>query len=123
MEGLRSQSAPVIDHVVVYHGDAEEGVKQPDSFRVCGNGLHFYSRVELPPFELIEFTLDFPSRSGSVDQYCCTGVVAQCQYDCDCKLFQAIVTFLDVPDQARKRIDKLTAAPSSSPPCPSSENC
>lgn len=76
-----------------------------------------------PPFELIEFTLDFPSRSGSVDQYCCTGVVAQCQYDCDCKLFQAIVTFLDVPDQARKRIDKLTAAPSSSPPCPSSENC
>ena len=108
MDGLDQRTLADPKKVLVFHGDENEGVQQPSSFKVSSNGLQIYNRREVPLFTVMEFTLEFPALREAGEQYYCTGIVAQCQFDDSAGLYKLIVTFLEVPDPAHKRIEALT---------------
>ena len=108
-------------HVLVFRGEEEDGVPQPETFRCCPLGLQFYAKDALPTYRVIELTIDDPgdgtTEAKPVD---CSGVVVHSQYDEEKALFRTWVMFVDVPEETRQRFGCL--ARSSDFLCPHCEN-
>ena len=121
MEGIQNSPSSADEEVLLFHGDEVEGVQQPGPYRCCTRGIQLYNRREVQPYELVEFTLEFPNSMGIPEQFSCTGVVAQCHFDDAVALFYVAVKFLGLPTSAKRRIAALT--PSDHHPCPFCENC
>ena len=97
------------EEVLVFHGDEREGVTQPRTFQCCPLGAHLYNRRELPTYELVEFSLEFPGEDDDPGQMLsCTGVVVQCEFDESVDLYRIWVKFLDLPESVRDKLHLLT---------------
>lgn len=82
----------------------KSAVAQPDGFRVCPMGMQFYSKRKMKEFELLEFTIDAPTKKGVPQSIACTGVVVHCRRDKN-SMYRIWVKFLDLPEDARKEIE------------------
>jgi len=100
-----SKTSPRKKPITVALGKGK-GLKQPDNFRFCPLGLQFYSRRNVPEFELLEFQLDDPGKGEKKgEKFTCTGVVVKCMPAVeDPSLFRVWVKFLDVPESRVKKI-------------------
>ena len=88
MHAVENSPALPRDDVLVFHGDEEEGVAQPVTFRCCPLGIELYHHRELPLYELVEFTLEVPALDEvPVQTISCTGIVADCSPDSTTDLF------------------------------------
>ncbi len=87
--------------VVVGRG---QGIRQPDTFRVCPLGIQLYSKKSIPEFELLEFNIDVPGNNGTPEAIKCTGVVVHCRPEKESPLYRVWVKFLDLPESERSRI-------------------
>ena len=111
MHVVENSPAPPRDDVLVFHGDEEEGVPQPGTFRCCPLGIQLYNRRAMPLYELVEFTLELPAVVEVPTQtVSCTGIVAACSPDAKTDLFHIHVKFLDLPASARQRLQVITQA-------------
>ena len=101
--------------------NGQKPFKQPVCFRLCPLGIQFYSPKPLPEFEILELTVHVPGKAGEpAEDTTCAGVVVHCRPEKDEKTFRVWVTFLDLPESKRKRLQ--CAAESSDLLCPYCEN-
>lgn len=109
MQAVQNSLSVPREDVLVFHGDEDEGVAQPGTFRCCPLGIQLYNRREIPLFELVEFTLKIPPlEEAPVETITCTGIVASCRPDETTDLYHVYVKFLDLPESARQRLQRIT---------------
>ena len=109
VELVQRYSAPRGEgQVLVFHNDDTDGVPQPGSFSCCPLGACLYHRHALPLYELIEFTLELPCLRPPPERICCTGMVVDCTFEDEPGLFHIHLTFIDLPDEARRHLEALT---------------
>lgn len=107
MAFLDDSLAAPLTSVHVYHGDGE-AIPQPNSFRLCPLGIQVYNRREVPLYELMELTMEIPSNGAKAEQFTCTCLVVNCQFEEEAGLYRLWMKFLDIPESLCARIHQIT---------------
>ncbi len=102
-ESLTAPQKPVY----VFHGDGQ-ALPQPNSFRLCPLGIQIYNRREVPLYELMEFTMEIPMNGTEPEQFTCTCLVVNCQFEEESGLYRLWMKFLDMPESLCGKIHQIT---------------
>lgn len=120
MRSTKDKLAPRRDSATVILNNKHH-LKQPATFRLCPLGLQFYSVKKMPEFELVEFKMEVPSKSGKKQvKVDVSGVVVNCRPERDSKQYRVWIKFVDLKESLREYIRGL--AKSCKTLCPYCEN-
>jgi len=83
-----------------------DSTPQPDAFRCCPLGVQFYSKKDLPTYQVMELKLAPPG--AKTDPLDVNGVVVHSQLDPKYNLYRIWIIFVDLPDEIKKRLTCLS---------------